>query len=82
MLQLCIRTARQKAHLAVQRRCNSSTAKTAANLLNTNEQENVLEYLDRPLGVKERPTTATKSWGEKTLELMDQDFRLERRKHM
>ena len=46
------------------------------------KETGTLPYLPRPLGVREPPTTTRKSWREQTMELMDQDVRLARRKHM
>lgn len=46
------------------------------------EDDDELPFLPRPLGIFDRPTTLQKSWKESTLELMDQDVRLERRRHM
>jgi hypothetical protein len=44
--------------------------------------DDTLPYLPRPLGVPEPPSTLRKSWKDATMELMDQDVRLARRKHM
>ncbi len=46
------------------------------------QEEDTLPFLQRPLGVDDPPTTYKKSWKEKAEELMDQDFRLARRRHM
>ncbi|TDL22825.1 hypothetical protein BD410DRAFT_199975 [Rickenella mellea] len=45
-------------------------------------QEDVLPFLPRPLGVVDPPSTLRKTWTEKTQELMDQDVRMARRKHI
>ncbi|KIK80442.1 hypothetical protein PAXRUDRAFT_833521 [Paxillus rubicundulus Ve08.2h10] len=41
-----------------------------------------LQLLQRPLGVKERPVAHTKTWEDTRKELMDQDTRLQQRKHL
>lgn len=41
-----------------------------------------LPLLQRPLGVKERPTTASKTTLEQFNEMMDQDKRMEHRRHL
>lgn len=46
------------------------------------DEDASLQILKRPLGVDEPPSTYHKSWREKTVELMDQDVRLSRRKHL
>ena len=64
---------------------SSSTSKTLEKVVaeeKTKEGDDELPFLPRPLGVFDQPTTYRKSWKENTLELMDQDVRLERRRHM
>ncbi|KLO09002.1 hypothetical protein SCHPADRAFT_834571 [Schizopora paradoxa] len=46
------------------------------------QDEDILPFLQRPLGVDEPPSTYKKSWKERTEELMDQDVRLARRRHI
>lgn len=46
------------------------------------EEENTLPYLPGPLGLREPPSTERKSWREETLELMNQDVRMARRRHL
>ncbi|KIJ59383.1 hypothetical protein HYDPIDRAFT_118605 [Hydnomerulius pinastri MD-312] len=41
-----------------------------------------LPLLQRPLGVRERPIAHTKTWEDTRNELMDQDVRLQQRKHL
>ena len=41
-----------------------------------------IPLLQRPLGVKEPPSTAQKTWADKRNELMNQDIRMAQRKHL
>jgi hypothetical protein len=41
-----------------------------------------LPLLQKPLGVKERPTTVPKTWEERKADLLNQEKRLEQRKHL
>ncbi|KAI0918667.1 hypothetical protein AcV5_002594 [Taiwanofungus camphoratus] len=45
-------------------------------------EEPPLPMLQRPLGVRDRPTTEPKTWAQTREELMDQEKRLEKRKHL
>ncbi|OCB84881.1 hypothetical protein A7U60_g8103 [Sanghuangporus baumii] len=45
-------------------------------------ESGTLPYLPQPLGVPDLPTTFRKSWRDETMELMNQDVRLARRKHI
>ena len=42
----------------------------------------MLPFLQRPLGVKERPSPVIKTWADTREELMNQETRLEQRKHL
>ena len=57
---------------------DKSTTKTKTKVKESDD----LPPLSRPLGVPELPTTYKKTWRDRTLELMDQDVRMERRKHL
>lgn len=46
------------------------------------QTDGVIPLLQRPLGIHDRPTTIVKTWTEKRNELMDQNVRLEQRKHL
>ena len=41
-----------------------------------------LPTLQKPLGVKERPTTLAKTWEERKADLLNQEKRLEQRRHL
>lgn len=41
-----------------------------------------LPILQKPLGVKERPTTLAKTWEERKADLLNQEKRLEQRRHL
>ena len=41
-----------------------------------------LPILQKPLGVKERPTTIAKTWEERKADLLNQEKRLEQRRHL
>lgn len=41
-----------------------------------------LPLLQKPLGVKERPTAVAKTWEERKADLLNQEKRLEQRKHL
>lgn len=57
---------------------NSFTSSTSEAAAAANEAP--LPYLSRPLGVDKRPTSASKTWGERHAEWFDRDVRLEKRK--
>jgi len=46
------------------------------------EKTGELRLLNRPLGVRERPTTIVKTRKEKLNELLDSDKRMEQRRHL
>jgi ATPase complex subunit ATP10 len=41
-----------------------------------------LPILQKPLGVKERPTALAKTWEERKADLLNQEKRLEQRRHL
>jgi len=49
---------------------------------NVHEDPDAIPLLQRPLGVRERPTTQVKTWAQTREELMDQEKRLEKRHHL
>lgn len=50
--------------------------------LDVHEDPDAIPLLQRPLGVRERPTTQVKTWAQTREELMDQEKRLEKRHHL
>ena len=46
------------------------------------KKEKQLPPLNRPLGVRQRPTTIIKTTGQKLKDLMDQDARMAQRRHL
>ena len=48
----------------------------------TEKEVPALALLQKPLGVKERPTAVAKTWEERKADLFNQEKRLEQRKHL
>jgi len=61
---------------------SSATAVDAAEKVDSKDGDDDLPFLHRPLGVLEPPSTYRKTLRDKTTELMDQDVRLQQRKHI
>lgn len=61
---------------------SSVQADSSAKSVDGSKDEDGLPMLRRPLGVTEKPTSLKKTWEETKEELMDQEKRMEKRKHL
>ena len=58
------------------------TEHTYSTVSPTKDELPPLPVLQKPLGVKGRPTTLAKTWEERRADLLNQEKRLEQRKHL
>lgn len=67
------------------RRCQSSSTNPASTVSSAGKKDkdkDELPYLPSPPGVPDPPLTSRKTWREEMTDLMDQDVRLARRRHL
>ena len=76
MLRSVLPPSRPLARLAVHPRHASSTVSPSKDELPP------LPILQKPLGIKERPTALAKTWEERKADLLNQEKRLEQRRHL
>lgn len=70
-------------HNAFVRYTSSSSANVAPKPAAAVPKEpDTLPLLQRPLGVREPPTSRAKTWSEKRDDLLNQDIRMEKRRHL